>query len=150
VTAAIAIRAATRADARAWLALRASLWGDEGGPEDAAGLEPFFAGGDHAAFVAAAGDGVIGLAEAGLRHDYVNGTRSSPVAFLEAWAVDPAHRGQGIGRRLVQAVEAWARECGCTEVASDARLDNVRSHGAHAACGFRETERVVYFAKALA
>ena len=89
------------------------------------------------------------MAEATLRYDYVNGTESSPVGFLEAWYVDAHHRGRGVGRALIAAVEAWTREQGCTELASDALLDNTASHAAHAACGFEETERVVYFRKAL-
>jgi len=95
-------------------------------------------------------DRAVGLAEATLRHDYVNGTAGSPVGFLEAWYVDAAYRGRGVGRALVAAVETWTRERGCSELASDALLDNTASHAAHAACGFEETERVVYFRKVLA
>ena len=68
---------------------------------------------------------------------------------LEAWYVDAACRGRGIGRALIAAVEAWTREQGCMELASDALIDNAASHAAHAACGFEETERVVYFRKPL-
>ncbi len=95
------------------------------------------------------GGQAIGMAEASLRHDYVNGTDGSPVGFLEAWYVDASHRGRGVGRALIAAVEAWTRQQGCTELASDALLDNTASHAAHAACGFEETERVVYFRKVL-
>jgi aminoglycoside 6'-N-acetyltransferase I len=38
---------------------------------------------------------------------------------------------------------------GCTELASDALLDNQASHAMHEALGFAETERVVYFLKPL-
>jgi aminoglycoside 6'-N-acetyltransferase I len=41
------------------------------------------------------------------------------------------------------------RDQGCREFASDALLDNSGSLAAHAACGFEETERVVYFRKRL-
>ena len=92
----------------------------------------------------------IGMAEASLRHDYVNGTASSPVGFLEAWYVQDDDRGRGVGRALIAAVEAWTRDHGCSELASDALLNNTGSHAAHAACGFEETERVVYFRKVLA
>lgn len=149
MTAPVEIRPAHREDAPAWLALRAMLWGDPSEPGDASELEPFSAGAGHAAFVAIAGDGVVGLAEASLRHDYVNGTKSSPVGFLEAWSVHPDWRGRGIGRRLLGAVDAWARGQGCSELASDALLDNEASHRVHRACGFRETERVVYFVREL-
>ena len=47
------------------------------------------------------------------------------------------------------AVEAWAREKGCSELASDALLESAESHRMHAGLGFEETERVVYFRKEL-
>ena len=145
------VRAATEADGRAWGALRLALWPDEGShwdPEDvrdALGCER-----PAAAFLACDPDGaVIGFAEATLRRDYVNGTVTSPVGFLEGWYVAPSWRGRGVGRALVRAVEDWTREQGCRELGSDALLDNAPSHAAHAGCGFEETERVVYFRKPL-
>ncbi|MGH8854579.1 MAG: GNAT family N-acetyltransferase, partial [Telluria sp.] len=54
-----------------------------------------------------------------------------------------------IAALLVLAAEQWAREQGCTEMASDAMIDNTASHAMHLALGFEETERVVYFRKPL-
>ncbi|MGI4842825.1 MAG: aminoglycoside 6'-N-acetyltransferase [Janthinobacterium lividum] len=90
-----------------------------------------------------------GLVEVALRGDYVNGTDSSPVGFLEGLYVDPAFRRQGIAAMLVQTAEQWVKEQGCTEMASDALLENTASHAMHRALGFKETERVVYFRKLL-
>lgn len=87
--------------------------------------------------------------EVALRSDYVNGTDSSPVGFLEGLYVDPAFRKQGIAAMLVYTAEQWVREQGCTEMASDALLENTDSHAMHRALGFEETERVVYFRKLL-
>ena len=95
-------------------------------------------------------DQPVGFAEAALRSDHVNGTSSSPVAFLEGIYVRPAARRQGVAAELVAAVSRWAREAGCNELASDALLDNEISHSVHRALGFEETERVVYFRKRLA
>jgi len=91
----------------------------------------------------------VGLAEAAMRTDYVNGTAASPVAFLEGIYVLPDARRQGVAAALVDAVCRWARECGCRELASDALLENERSHAVHRALGFEETERVVFFRKPL-
>ena len=91
------------------------------------------------------GTGLRGFAEAGLRRDHVNGCDTTPVAFLEGIFVRAEHRGCGIGRRLLQAARAWARETGCSELGSDAELANTASHAFHAAVGFEETERVVFF-----
>src|ERR1700722_20329703 len=104
------------------------------------------------AFVRLALDGQgrpAGFAEATLRVDYVNGCVTSPVAFLEGIYVEPWARRQGVARVLVAAVETWAREKGCSELASDALLENADSHRMHAVLGFEETERVVYFRKEL-
>jgi aminoglycoside 6'-N-acetyltransferase I len=143
------IRAARAGDATAWSGLRLALWPDQDANDLRDGIDevladpPRFA--TFLAFDAAAV--AIGFAEASLRHDYVNGTESSPVGFLEGWYVTPASRGQGLGRALVAAVEAWVRGCGCGELASDALLGDTASQAAHAACGFAETDRVVYFRK---
>jgi aminoglycoside 6'-N-acetyltransferase I len=91
----------------------------------------------------------VGFVEASTRVDYVNGTNSSPVAFLEGLYVEPASRGNGVARALVAAVEGWATAQGLTELASDSPLENVSAHAAHRALGFEETERVVYFRRAL-
>lgn len=91
----------------------------------------------------------IGLAEASIRFDYVNGCKTSPVAFLEGIIVLPSARRTGVARLLVSAVSDWARSKGLSELGSDASLDNTTSHAMHAALGFDETQRVVYFRKAL-
>lgn len=143
------IRAARAEDAAKWHVLRLALWPDEApAPADIAGMlaHP----GRHANFLAfdAAGS-AIGFVEASLRNDYVNGCETSPVGFLEGWYVAPEWRGRGVGSALIESAETWARARGCAEFASDALLDNTGSHRAHLACGFAETERVVYFRKRL-
>ena len=75
---------------------------------------------------------------------------SHPVGYLEAWYVLPEHRRAGLGAELVRAVERWAREQGCAEMASDADLENHVSHRAHRALGYDEVGRAVLFKKRLA
>lgn len=136
-----------------WLALRAALWPDGSVAGHNAEIEAIRAGQTGTVaflFFTADAPDAVGFAEVSLRHDYVNGCETSPVGFLEGIYVDPAHRGQGVARRLAAAAEDWARAKGCAEFASDAALDNAASHAMHAALGFAETERVVYFRKALA
>jgi aminoglycoside 6'-N-acetyltransferase I len=91
----------------------------------------------------------IGFIEGSIRSDYVNGTETSPVGFVEGVYVAPAWRRQGVARQLYAAIGDWARARGCHELASDALLDNEVSQRAHRALGFRETERVVYFTRKL-
>lgn len=91
----------------------------------------------------------VGLAEASLRTDYVNGTDSSPVVYLEGIYVVPEQRRHGVAARLIEHVAQWGRENGCVEMASDTGVDNLTSQATHKALGFEETERVVYFKRAL-
>ncbi|WP_425563043.1 hypothetical protein [Luteimonas vadosa] len=51
--------------------------------------------------------------------------------------------------RLRRAAEQDARAQGLSELASDTWLDSADSRGAHLACGFEETGRVVHFRKPL-
>ncbi|HEU5137692.1 MAG TPA: aminoglycoside 6'-N-acetyltransferase [Steroidobacteraceae bacterium] len=91
----------------------------------------------------------IGFIEGSIRSDYVNGTETSPVGFVEGVYVIPSLRRHGVARRLFDAIGDWAKARGCRELASDALLENEGSQRAHRALGFKETERVVYFSKTL-
>jgi len=91
----------------------------------------------------------VGFIEGSIRGDYVNGTETSPVGFVEGVYVSPAWRRKGVARLLYAAIGNWAKARGCRELASDALIDNETSQRAHKALGFRETERVVYFTKVL-
>jgi aminoglycoside 6'-N-acetyltransferase I len=91
----------------------------------------------------------IGFIEGSIRGDYVNGTETSPVGFVEGVYVVPAWRRKGVARQLFAAIGDWTRARGCRELASDALLENEASQRAHRALGFEETERVVYFRRRL-
>ena len=128
-----------------WLSLRSSLWPDGTEAEHLRYMADALDRG-HCVRVALAPDGsAVGFVEASRRVDYVNGTSTSPVAFLEGLYVTPSARRQGVARALVDAVERWAAAQGCSELASDSPIENVTAHAAHRALGFQETERVVYF-----
>lgn len=131
----------------AWLKLRMALWPDASAIEHQEDMDDQVSSPDkYVQFLVSSDSGQpIGLAEAALRVDYVNGTNSSPVTFLEGLYVVPEARQQGAARALVGAVRAWALDKGCKELASDTPLDNVVSQAAHSRLGFKETERVVYF-----
>jgi aminoglycoside 6'-N-acetyltransferase I len=145
------IEALVSADDSDWLALRMALWPDGEAREHRDEMAGFLeAPSRFAQFIARTDDGrAIGLVEASVRGDYVNGTESSPVGFVEGVFVAPAWRRKGVARQLYAAIGDWARARGCHELASDALLENIDSQRAHRALGFRETERVVYFTKKL-
>jgi aminoglycoside 6'-N-acetyltransferase I len=134
-----------------WLQLRRELWPDCPDDKHFAEMKQFCANpGRYAQFIAYDDRGAaIGMAEASLRTDYVNGASSSPVAFLEGLYVVPDARRLGVARALVEKVERWGRGAGCRELASDARIENELSRAVHESLGFDETERVVCFLKEL-
>jgi aminoglycoside 6'-N-acetyltransferase I len=141
------VRPLTPQDLPAYFPLRMALW-----PDSAANFELEVAEilqADHlTSFVAEQDGNLVGFVEASLR-SYAEGCDSSPVGYLEGWYVAPQYRLKGVGRRLVQAAEDWARAQGCTEMASDSELANTQSHQAHARLGYQEVERIVCFRKAL-
>ncbi len=67
----------------------------------------------------------------------------------EGWYVSAAHRKSGVGRALIDAVIAWGRSQGCTEMASEATPDNEGSLAAHLAVGFDDAGLVRCFRRDL-
>jgi aminoglycoside 6'-N-acetyltransferase I len=132
-----------------WLRMRCALWPENPAAHEAEMIE-WAARPDTVVLVAVRPDGrgLAGFVEIGTR-PYADGCETSPVAYLEGWYVDPDVRRQGVGSALVQAAEAWAREHGYREFASDALLDNLDSQRAHEALGFIEVERAVRYRKVL-
>lgn len=140
----------TLSDLDEWVPLRRALWPDEEALDVSAEAMITWNSANMLALLARSDAGeALGFAEASLRHDYVNGCETSPVAFLEGIYVIPDARQHGVARALAAHVADWGRTHGCTEFASDALLDNLDSHAFHAAIGFEETERTVWFRKAL-
>lgn len=95
------------------------------------------------------GERAVGYAQCQLRHDYVEGTKSSPVAYLEGIFVCEDWRGRGVARELLDACEDWARRRGCLEMGSDCELDNASSFQFHMAAGFAEVNRIICFNKVI-
>ena len=91
----------------------------------------------------------VGFAQCGLRTDYVEGTESSPVGYLEGIFVKEEYRKNGYAKELSCACELWAKEIGCSEFASDCELDNITSYNFHMAMGFEEANRIICFKKKL-
>ncbi len=90
----------------------------------------------------------MGFVELTIRNR-AEGCATQRIAYLEGWYVEPEARRRGIGAALVRAAEAWGREMGCTEFASDADPGNEAGLAAHRALGFAEVGRAVCFAKEL-
>lgn len=91
----------------------------------------------------------VGFAQCNLRNDYVEGTESSPVGYLEGIFVKVEYRKRGIGKKLLIQCEEWAKRKGCSEFASDCELNNTESLKFHLQLGFEEANRIICFKKNL-
>jgi aminoglycoside 6'-N-acetyltransferase I len=136
-------------DRPAWVALRFELWPECSVDRHELEVEQLLSG--KGVVVVAEADGqLIGFAEVSVRHDHVEGTSAAPVPYLEGWYVRTAHRGQGVGRRLLAFVERWAIDRGYGEIASDAEIQDSQSIRLHRSLGFTEVGRSVHFVKKMA
>ena len=142
------IRKAEINDYSAAAALAAKMW--EHDPEELIqGFTEADAAEEGAVFIAEEDGQAVGFAQCALRHDYVEGTETSPVGYLEGIFVDEAHRRRGYAVRLLSACESWAKEKGCREFASDCELTNTDSLKFHLSLGFTEANRIICFTKNL-
>ena len=141
------IRKAESKDLHILSELACQLWPDNTVEEMRLEFSEIITKTDAAFFLAYAEETAIGFAQCQLRHDYVEGTDSSPVGYLEGIYVADGSRKQGIARELLSACENWAKEKGCTEFASDCELENTQSLQFHLNVGFEEANRIICFTK---
>jgi len=80
-----------------------------------------------------------------LRSDYVEGTNSCPVGYIEGLYVKPEYRRRGIAEKMVIHAKEWSKQFGCAELASDCTLDNAASQSFHNDVGFTEAGRIVCY-----
>lgn len=104
----------------------------------AAFLERQAAAHDAAVIVAADGDAVIGYAYGKAEGtDYM--ALRGPAGMIHDLIVDPARRGQGIGRTLLDAMIATLEERGAPRVVLSTAARNVAAQRLFASAGFRHT-----------
>jgi ribosomal protein S18 acetylase RimI-like enzyme len=59
-------------------------------------------------------------------------------------AIDPAHRGKGYGREIMNAAEEWLRQRGIEKLMLLVRSDNTKVQAFYESLGYDEQERVIY------
>lgn len=128
--------------------LAIQMWDDNTVEELEADLVDYMNNGG-AVFVAYDNGTAIGFAQCGFRYDYVEGTETSPVGYLEGVFVEEGYRRQGIARKLVRECQMFAKAHRCTEFASDCELSNEKSLQFHIKMGFEEANRIICFTKRL-
>lgn len=141
----MSVRLATPADIPALLDLLRQLFAieDEFGFDpvvQARGLAMLIGEPDRAAVFCAGHAGrIAGMATAQL---LVSTARGGPVATIEDVVVDAAARGTGLGRALLDAIEAWARAKGCLRLQLLADQNNAPALDFYAARSFGRTRMV--------
>ena len=140
---------ATTDDLKKLVSLALELWTGHTAEDLTEEFAELLAKEDAAFFLAHDGERAVGFAQCQLRHDYVEGTATSPVGYLEGIFVSGAYRKKGTARQLIAACEDWAKAQGCTEFASDCELTNSESLRFHLSMGFEEAGRIICFTKKL-
>lgn len=149
------IRPARPEDGHALAQLRHALWPESSEREHAEELAGLLAGRTpgrlpmRILLAELSGGTIVGFAEAGLRSHAEGCDPSQEVGYLEGWFVREGHRRKGIGAALLRPAEAWSRDQGCKEMASDAGIENESSQRAQEALGFTVAARSVNYRKSL-
>lgn len=141
------IKKAQAADAEILAGLAIQMWEDHDPAELAEEFRDLAEKEDAACFIRYADDRPVAFAQCQLRYDYVEGTRSSPVGYLEGIFVSEEYRKNGFAAELLAECEKWAKDKGCTEFASDCELCNEGSLKFHLSVGFEEANRLICFRK---
>jgi len=134
---------ATREHLPAWLALRRQLWpvADEQHVEE---MEAILASPYMTAFLLLAEDGEpLGFVEGAL---YLDAHRK--YGYVEGWYLIPERRGEGLGSRLLAALEQWILHHSIALVLSDTDPEAYpASTRAHRSNGYRELMTIRVFVK---
>lgn len=100
-------------------------------------------------FIKLVDEKTVGFSQCQLRFDYVEGTQTSPVGYLEGIFILEEYRHKGYAKELLNACEKWVKDKNCSEFASDCELDNYNSYKFHMSVGFTEANRIICFKKEL-
>ena len=151
----IQIRLAQPSDCDQLASMHAALWPSTSTEEHAREISAILAGTFPLTMpliilVAEASDRkLVGFLEVDLRSHADGCNPARPVGFVEGGYIIEGQRHRGIGQRLIEAAEEWARSQGCREMASDTWIDNEGSQRAHEALGYEVVDRCVHYRKTL-
>ena len=143
------IREATVQDAQLLASLAMNVWKESSLKEIITEFKQMTKSNEAVAFILIIEEQAVGFAQCQLRHDYVEGTNTSPVGYLEGIFVEKEFRHRGYASELLLKCEDWVKTKGCLQFASDCELDNTDSLAFHLKVGFTEANRMICFTKQL-
>lgn len=143
------IQKATKEDAKTIAKLAVLMWEDNSVADLASEFSKIVSQNDALILLKYENDIPVGFAQCQLRYDYVEGTKTSPVGYLEGIFILEKYRNKGYAKALLNVCEMWAKEKGCIEFANDCEIDNAGSFGFHQAMDFIEANRIICFTKEL-
>jgi GNAT superfamily N-acetyltransferase len=91
---------------------------------------------DYAVWVAESSSGIVGLTGVFLHYAL---EFDGACGRLLGLVVDEAHRGQGIGKQLLEHTEGWLRERGVSHLTLTSGGQRIEAHGFYRHLGFEET-----------
>lgn len=141
----VTVRCAHSPDAAALAELCAQLGYPSGADEIAERLAALGQRTDSIVYVAEVGQQVIGWVQAVLL-ELLIAPRCVEIGGL---VVTEQHRGKGIGRQLMAAVEQWARAQGCAEVCLRSNVTRKDAHCFYEALGYQCIKTSFTFRKGL-
>lgn len=141
------VRKAGKSDIKIVADLAVLLWNHHSVEELIKEFSDMISEGKSQFFLKYENDVPIGFAQCQLRYDYVEGTETTPVGYLEGIFVKEGYRNKGYAKELLTECEVWAKHNGCREFASDCGIDNVNSFQFHKAMNFTEANRIICFTK---
>ena len=141
------IRKATQADAFTLAELAIKLWPNNTISELQSEFLGLICSDNAVCFIKYIGNKAVGFAQCQLRNDYVEGTDTFPVGYLEGIFIEEEYRHSGYAKELLSKCEKWAKENHCTEFARDCEIDNEISVKFHLSMGFEEANRIICFRK---
>lgn len=133
----------------AWVQLGLELWPNNERNELQTEFGNLLRLGNTQTFLYRVGKEFVGFVQMSIRTDYVEGSSSSPVGYVEGIYVQESFRKRRIAKRLLQKGEEWARAQGCSQIGSDMVFGNDLSYNFHLGVGFKEASRIVCFIKDL-
>lgn len=132
------VRKARKSDLRAVMKMARKMWPDV----KTSDLRP-----DYLFYIAEEDERLIGFILLNIRRDYVAGSTTWPVGYIEGLYVEKEWRKKGVGRQLVQAAEEWCAGKGFKELGSDVDLHNKISQQFHSRAGFKKGKLIVPYIK---